>query len=74
MYLSGNFNQWKEKIPMKKTGNEFTLIKPLERGVYQYKFIVDDVWKHAPDQPITRDPNGNINNIIDTTHYQTAPA
>ena len=40
---------------MKKNGNEFTLLKTLERGVHQYKFIVDNEWRFAPDQPTMRD-------------------
>lgn len=62
---------------MKKNGNEFTLVKTLERGVHTYKFIVDNDWRFAPDQPTCRDNNGNINNFIDTTNYapvvQTPP-
>jgi len=54
---------------MKKNGNEFTLVKTLERGVHQYKFIVDNEWRFAPEQPTMRDNNGNINNYIDTSHY-----
>lgn len=34
---------------MTKKGNEFTLVKALERGVHQYKFVVDNEWRFAPD-------------------------
>ena len=54
---------------MKKNGNEFTQVIVLERGIHQYKFIVDNEWRFAPDQPTMRDNHGNINNYIDTTHY-----
>jgi 5'-AMP-activated protein kinase regulatory beta subunit len=54
---------------IKSGGNEFTLMKTLERGVHQYKFIVDGNWRFATDQPTMRDSAGNINNFIDTTHY-----
>ena len=50
-------------------GNEFTLLMTLERGIHQYKFIVDGNWRFATDQPTMRDNQGNINNFIDTTHY-----
>lgn len=60
---------------MQKTGgNEFTLLKTLERGVHQYKFIVDGNWRFAADQPTMRDNCGNINNYIDTTHYAPTSA
>ena len=52
--LIGSFNNWKERLPMKKNGNEFTFIMKLERGVvHQYKFIVDSEWRFAPDQQQT---------------------
>jgi 5'-AMP-activated protein kinase regulatory beta subunit len=47
--LIGSFSKWQERIPMKKMGNEFTLVKALERGIHFYKFIVDGEWKFAPD-------------------------
>jgi len=42
----------------------------LPRGVYQYKYIVDDDWKFSPDDPTTADEHGNINNIVDTTNVE----
>ena len=41
-------------------------------GTYQYKFIVDNEWRFATDQPTVRDEMGNINNcitVIDQTMY-----
>jgi 5'-AMP-activated protein kinase regulatory beta subunit len=52
---------------MKKNGNEFVLVKQLESGIHEYKFIVDNEWRFSPDLPTTKDEHGNINNIIDTT-------
>jgi len=49
VFLIGSFNKWAERIPMKKNGNEFTLVKTLERGIHQYKFIVDNEWRFAPE-------------------------
>jgi 5'-AMP-activated protein kinase regulatory beta subunit len=74
-FLVGSFTSWAERIPMKKAGaNDFSLLHPLERGVHQYKFIVDGNWRFAGDQPTMRDNQGNINNYIDTTHYASATA
>ena len=68
-YLIGSFTNWGEKLLMRKVGgNEFSLLHPLERGIHQYKFIVDGNWRFAGDQPTMRDNQGNINNFIDTTH------
>lgn len=47
---------------MDKRGNEFVLDKQLERGVYDYKFVIDNEWRFAHDQPIKKDQHGNINN------------
>ena len=58
---------------MNKNGTEFTLVKTLEQGIHQYKFIVDKEWRFAPDQPTMRDSSGNINNYIDTTNYAPQP-
>lgn len=72
-YLVGSFTGWTERLLMKKVGgNEFSLLHPLERGVHQYKFIVDGNWRFAGDQPTMRDNQGNINNFIDTTHYASS--
>ena len=34
----------------------------MPRGVYQYKFIVDNNWYFAENQPRCKDIKGNINN------------
>lgn len=49
MKLIGSFNNWSERLDMKKNGNDFILVLELERGIYEYKFIVDDEWRFAPD-------------------------
>ena len=35
----------------------------LDEGTYEYKFIINDEWKHDEKQPIITN-NGIINNII----------
>lgn len=67
--LAASFNGWREQIPMSRSGNEFAVVQELPRGVHQYKFIVDDQWRFAPDQLKTQDGQGNMNNYIDITHY-----
>lgn len=74
MFLTGSFGNWKERIPMKKVGNDFTVMKTLERSLHQYKFIVDNDWRIAPDQPSMRDANGNMNNFINTTYFAPSTA
>jgi 5'-AMP-activated protein kinase, regulatory beta subunit len=36
---------------MHRSGNEFSYVHNLTRGKHAYKFIVDDEWRFAPDQP-----------------------
>jgi len=40
---------------------------PLNNEIYQYKFIVDGVWKCSKNQNTIDDGKGNINNILDLT-------
>lgn len=48
--MIGSFNNWGERLQMQKSGgNEFTLLKTLERGQHQYKFVVDGHWRFATD-------------------------
>lgn len=70
VYVIGSFNGWKERVHMDKIGNEFTKEHPLERGViHEYKFIVDNDWRFAPDQPTKKDQHNNINNWVDTSTF-----
>jgi hypothetical protein len=42
VYIAGTFNKWAEKIPMQRSGHDFTYIHNLVKGKHAYKFIVDD--------------------------------
>lgn len=70
-FVTGTFGNWETTIPMAKTtgidGSFWVLSKALPPGEYQYKFIIDNVWRHAPDQPITFDERGIINNVLSVT-------
>ena len=70
VYLAGTFNGWTHKLPMHRSGNDFTHILALPPGLHAYKFIVDGQWRHATDQPSQSDGHGNTNNIIDLTKFQ----
>ena len=65
VYVTGTFNSWREKIPMRKSNKDFTTIQYLPPGVHQYKFIVDGKWRHAPDQPIAADKDGLLSNCME---------
>ena len=53
-----------ERIPLRRSGNDCVVCLNLLPGTYQYKFIVDNEWRFAADQPTVRDEMGNINNIF----------
>jgi len=70
VFLAASFNGWQHQIPMVRSGQEFSVVQELPRGVHQYKFIVDDQWRFAPDQPRMQDSQGNMNNVLDISTYQ----
>jgi len=69
VYITGTFNNWERSIPMHRSGNDFSCIQNLKRGKHAFKFIVDDEWRYAPDQPTVADVDGRINNYIDITDF-----
>jgi len=69
VYLTGNFCNWSQKFLMTKVNNRFELSLDLIRGVYQFKFIIDGVWKYSKHLSTCNDGKGNVNNIIDTTNF-----
>lgn len=51
--------------PLQRSGKDFTILKVLPSGVYQYRFIVDGQWRCSPDLPCVQDEVGNTYNILD---------
>jgi len=70
VYITGTFNGWSRQIPMHRSGNDFSYIHNLKRGKHAFKFIVDDEWRFAPDQPTVADVEGRINNFIDVSDFK----
>ena len=69
VYITGTFNNWERQIPMHRSGNDFSYVHNLKRGTHAFKFIVDDEWRFAPDQPTVADIEGRINNFIDVSDF-----
>lgn len=80
IYLSGSFNNWKTKIQLAKSnvrqtdrnkqrleeegnGDFFTILN-LPEGEHQYKFLVDGLWVHDPDEPTVPNALGTLNNVV----------
>lgn len=60
--LAGDFNDWKIRLLMKQKTNNlwvYYFTKPLSKGNYHYKLIVDDIWMADPNNTnFTLDPAG----------------
>jgi len=67
--VEGSFDNWTSRTALQRSGRDFTIVKLLPPGVYQYKFIVDGVWRYAPDQQAMYDEMGNINNVMEVHEF-----
>ncbi|CAG9463729.1 unnamed protein product [Pedinophyceae sp. YPF-701] len=67
--IAGSWDGWQKNLTMQRAGRDFTIVRLLSPGVYQYKFIVDGMWQHAPDQGMVHDDMGNVNNKIEVQDY-----
>ncbi|XP_062184119.1 sucrose nonfermenting 4-like protein isoform X2 [Phragmites australis] len=59
----GSFTGWRE-CPMGLVGAEFQVVFDLPPGVYQYRFLVDGVWRCDETKPCVRDEYGLISNEL----------
>jgi hypothetical protein len=69
VYIAGTFNNWGREIPMHRSGSGFSCVHNLKRGKHAFKFIVDDEWRFAPDQPTVADADGRVCNFIDVSDF-----
>ena len=71
--LIGSFSNWKEQYEMEKDEKNkiYKISLLLDNDIYEYKYIVDGVWKCSKNQEIIDDGKGNINNILDLTNNKT---
>lgn len=67
--VEGSWDNWRMRMPMQRSGKDFTIMKVLPSGVYQYRFLVDGQWRYAPDLPWAQDDAGNAYNILDLQDY-----
>ncbi|XBJ01942.1 sucrose nonfermenting 4-like protein isoform X3 [Triticum urartu] len=71
----GSFTGWRE-CPMGLVGTEFQVVFDLPPGLYQYRFLVDGVWRCDDTKPIVRDEYGLISNemLVTLVENNTHPA
>lgn len=69
VFLAGSFNDWsEEECPMKdKAGKgEYTCLKMLAPGRYEYKFIVDGIWDIDASNPnFVSNDMGTLNSVLE---------
>ena len=67
--ITGSFCGWSHRFNMMKNeqNNYYELMLYLPKGEYQFKFIVDNIWKCSNFYPTVTDLNNNTNNILDNT-------
>ncbi|KAF5191927.1 Snf1-related protein kinase regulatory subunit beta-2 [Thalictrum thalictroides] len=53
----------KDMTAIAEIGEDFTIMKVLPSGVYQYRFIVDGQWRYVPDLPWAHDDVGNADAV-----------
>jgi len=68
--IAGEFNDW-HKTSCRLTNypcGVWETVIPLEKGVYQYKFIVDGMWTHDPSNPcMMLNEFGGVNSALEVT-------
>ena len=66
-YLSGSFFNWETNYKMETIDDKTYMLKLQvpNKGVFQYKYFVDNIWLYSDKEPICTDGRGNINNILD---------
>ena len=67
--ITGSFCGWSHRFTMTKNkkNNFYELTLYLPKGEYQFKFIVDNIWKCSNFYPTVTDLNNNTNNVLDNT-------
>ncbi|AXG71040.1 glycogen recognition site of AMP-activated protein kinase [Kordia sp. SMS9] len=71
--LAGSFNKWNEHLfEMKKTDEGWAVKLQLKPGIYEYKFIVDNIWIADEANPNKKlNEFDEYNSLIDVKAYYT---
>ena len=69
VFITGSFCDWSKRFKMYKNRNDiFEVELFLTKGLYQFKFIVDNIWRCSSDYPQTKDDQGIYNNFIESSN------
>lgn len=69
IFITGSFCDWSKRFKMYK--NKYGIFEVelfLTKGLYQFKFVVDNIWKCSSDYPQTKDDQGIYNNYIESSN------
>ena len=69
--LALNFHDWQPDVELTKIKDNLFMTKiRLPKGKYYYKYVInDEIWCYDETQPIEKDNNDNINNVIDLRNH-----
>ncbi len=66
VFVTGTFaNEWRSKIPLRRSKRDHSCILHLPPGTHRLKFIVDDRWRVSKDLPTASDGDGNLVNYVE---------
>lgn len=65
VYVEGSWDNWHRRMRLQRAGDDFTIVKLLPPGVYQFSFLVNGESRYSPDLPFTYDEKGLIKNVLD---------
>jgi 5'-AMP-activated protein kinase regulatory beta subunit len=64
--VKGSYDGWgPARRLQKQPDGSWSIAAYLSPGVYQYKYVVDGVWRFNPSSPVVRDEDGNLNNVLE---------
>jgi len=64
VFLVTSHDNWQAEHQLHRSQRDFTTILHLPPGIHWYKFIVDEVWSCARDQPYRQETNGGYVNYV----------
>jgi len=69
VFITGSFCDWNKRFKMYKNKNDiFEVELFLTKGLYQFKFIVDNIWRCSSVYPQIKDVQGIYNNYIESSN------
>lgn len=69
--IAGSWSNWTKQMMFPSEDSELWSVGlELPPGEYNYKFIVDGVWQHDPNQVTVMDEYGGCNNFVKVPQNQ----